>query len=183
MHVTRKHGRWYAVISIDGSKRWRPIVDERGVAYEGKSKADARRLARPVEAVLLASVPRRRQQNGGALREVVPEFLAAKQRDGKAERTLHMIAHHLSYAVAILGEQTHVSDLDYSAVERYLSSRQLGLPLADLGEAGTERRARPGAVTLRKEMSSLRQFIAYAVARGLRREPPAMPKMRPTCFA
>ncbi len=177
MHVTRKHGRWYVVVSIDGAKRWRQIVDERGVAYEGKGKADARRLARAVEARVLAAVPRRRQGTGGSLREVVPDFLAAKNRDGKAERTLHMIAHHLSYVVAILGEQTHVGDVDYSTVERYLSSRQMGLPLVDLGDGKTERRARPGPVTLRKELSSIRQLVAYAVARGFRRHSAPMPKV------
>lgn len=71
--VCWKHGGWYAVISVDGRKVWRRIVDEHGNPFPGgkREKAEANRLARVVEARVLAAAPRRRDEDGGIFREVV----------------------------------------------------------------------------------------------------------------
>jgi len=179
MFVTRNRGRWYVVVSLDGRKLWRTIVDEHGTTYRGTSEKEARRLAEPVEARLLATAAQRRPAGaGGSLKDIAPQFLAAKRREGKAELTLEMIAHHIASALAIFGEETHVAEIDYSAVERFVKARQEGLPMMDLGNGRLRRRPSAGAMTLRKEMSSLRQMLSYATARNLRGPVPAFPKVR-----
>jgi len=180
MFIVRKSGgRWFAVVPVNGRRTWKRVVDDRGEPYQGSSKAEARRLAGPLEARILAAAPPRRPAGpGGSLKDVAPQFLAAKRREGKAELTLEMIAHHLASTLAIFGEEVHVADIDYSAVERFVKARQDGLPLMDLGGGKTKRRPRAGAITLRKELSSLRQMLAYATARNLRGPVPAFPKMR-----
>ena len=151
MFVTQQHGRWYAVVAVGGRRIWKPIADALGRPYEGSSKAEARRIAEPIEAGILADAARQRLAGvAGALKDVAPQFLAAKRREGKAELTLEMIAHHLASTLAIFGEETHVADIDYSAVERFVKARQDGLPLMDLGGGRTKRRPRAGAITLRK---------------------------------